>query len=47
MAEVVNFSGCNQTVQRVVYSLDIVRDVLSDIDKNNIVRTKEMAFQSL
>ena len=36
-----------RTVQRVVYSLDIVREVLSDIDKNNIVRTKEMALQSL
>ena len=36
-----------RTVQRVVYSLDIVREVLSDIDKNNIVRTKEMARQSL
>lgn len=36
-----------RTVQRVAYSLDIVREVLSDIDKNNIVRTKEMALQSL
>jgi len=36
-----------RTVQRVVYSLDIVREVLSDIDKNNIVQTKEMALQSL
>lgn len=36
-----------RTVQRAAYSLDIVREVLSDIDKNNIVRTKEMALQSL
>lgn len=36
-----------RTVQRVVYSLDIVREVLLDIEKNNIVRTKEMAIQSL
>lgn len=36
-----------RTVQRVVYSLDIVREVLSDIEKNNIVRMKEMALQSL
>lgn len=36
-----------RTVQRVVYSLDIVREVLSEIDKHNIVRTKEMALQSL
>ena len=36
-----------RTVQRVVYSLDIVREVLSDIDKSNIVQIKEMAFQSL
>ena len=36
-----------RTVQRVVYSLDIVREVLLDIDKNNIVGTKEMAFKSL
>lgn len=36
-----------RTVQRVVYSLDIVREVLADIEKNNIVRMKEMALQSL
>ncbi|MEC1179232.1 MerR family transcriptional regulator [Metasolibacillus meyeri] len=36
-----------RTIQRVVYSLDIVRQVLADIDKNNIIRTKEMAIQSL
>ena len=36
-----------RTVQRVVYSLDIVREILLDIDKNNIVGTKEMAFKSL
>ena len=36
-----------RTVQRVVYSLDIVREVLIDLDKNNIAQAKEMALQSL
>jgi DNA-binding transcriptional MerR regulator len=36
-----------RTVQRVVYSLEIVREVLLDIDKNNIVQAKEMALRSL
>lgn len=36
-----------RTVQRVVYSLEIVRDVLSDIDKNNVVQAKDMALRSL
>ena len=35
-----------RTVQRVVYFLDIIREVLSDIDQNNIVQAKEMALQS-
>lgn len=36
-----------RTVQRVVYSLDIVREVLSDLDKNNVAQAKEMALQSM
>ncbi|GKU83983.1 MerR family DNA-binding transcriptional regulator [Niallia sp. NCCP-28] len=36
-----------RTVQRVVYSLDIVREVLSDLDKNNVTQAKEMALKSL
>lgn len=36
-----------RTIQRAVFSLDIVREVLEDIDKNDILRTKEMALQSL
>ena len=35
-----------RTVQRVVYFLDIIREVLSDLDQNNIVQAKEMALQS-
>lgn len=36
-----------RTIQRVVYSLDIVREVLLEIDKSNIDQAKEMALQSL
>ncbi|MDQ0185699.1 MerR family transcriptional regulator [Cytobacillus kochii] len=36
-----------RTVQRVVYSLDIVREVLSDLEKNDISQAKEMALKSL
>lgn len=36
-----------RTVQRVAYSLDIVREVLSGLDKNNIAQAKEMALKSL
>lgn len=36
-----------RTVQKAVYSLDIVREVLSDIDKNDIVKVKEMTLRSL
>lgn len=36
-----------RTVQRVVYSLDIVREVLSELDKNNVTQAKEIALKSL
>lgn len=36
-----------RTVQRVVYSLDIVRELLADIDNKNVAQAKEMALQSL
>jgi DNA-binding transcriptional MerR regulator len=36
-----------RTVQRVAYSLDIVREVLSDLDKNNLEQAKEIALKSL
>ncbi|MCL7748789.1 MerR family transcriptional regulator [Halalkalibacter alkaliphilus] len=36
-----------RTVQRVVYSLDIVREVLSDLEKNNVGQAKKMALKSL
>lgn len=36
-----------RTVQRVVYSLDIVREVLTGFENNNITQAKEMAFKSL
>jgi len=36
-----------RTVQRVVYSLDIVREVLSDLENNNIEQAKKMALTSL
>ena len=36
-----------RTVQRVVYSLDIVREVLSDFEKNNVAQAKKMAIKSL
>ncbi|MGM0829089.1 MAG: MerR family transcriptional regulator [Bacillota bacterium] len=36
-----------RTVQRVAYSLDIVREILSDLEKNNIAQAKEMALKSL
>ncbi|SFS94143.1 MerR family transcriptional regulator [Paenibacillus sp. 453mf] len=36
-----------RTIQRVVYSLDIVREVLADIDNSNVLQAKEMILQSL
>jgi DNA-binding transcriptional MerR regulator len=36
-----------RTVQRVAYSLDIVREVLSELDKNNVAQAKEIALKSL
>ncbi len=36
-----------RTVQRVAYSLDIVREILQELDKHNITQAKEMALQSL
>lgn len=36
-----------RTVQRVVYSLDTVRAVLSELDNHNVVQAKEIALQSL
>ncbi|WP_332633958.1 MerR family transcriptional regulator [Halalkalibacter flavus] len=36
-----------RTVQRVVYSLDIVREVLSELEKNNVAQAKKMALKSL
>lgn len=36
-----------RTVQRVVYSLDIVREVLSELDKHNVTQAKEIALKSL
>lgn len=36
-----------RTVQRVAYSLDIVREVLSELDKNNVSQAKEVALKSL
>ncbi|WP_096439754.1 MerR family transcriptional regulator [Alteribacter populi] len=36
-----------RTVQRVVYSLDIVREILSDLEKNNVAKAKKMALKSL
>lgn len=36
-----------RTVQRVAYSLDIVREVLSELDKNSVARAKEIALKSL
>jgi hypothetical protein len=36
-----------RTVQRVAYSLDIVREVLSELDKNDIAQAKEIALKSL
>ena len=35
-----------RTVQRVAYSLDIVREVLSELDKNDVAQAKEIALQS-
>lgn len=35
------------TVQRVAYSLDIVREVLSGLDHNDVTQAKERALQSL
>ncbi|MEQ2528384.1 MerR family transcriptional regulator [Bacillaceae bacterium CLA-AA-H227] len=36
-----------RTVQRVAYSLDIVREVLSELERNNIEQAKEIALSSL
>lgn len=36
-----------RTIQRVVYSLDIIREVLADIDNSNVLQAKEMILQSL
>lgn len=36
-----------RTVQRVAYSLDIVREVLSGTDKNNIAQVKKIARESI
>ncbi len=36
-----------RTVQRVAYSLDIVREVLLGLDNNHVSQAKEIAFQSL
>lgn len=36
-----------RTVQRVAYSLDIVREVLFGLDNNDVSQVKEIAFQSL
>lgn len=36
-----------RTVQRVVYSLDVVREVLSDLDNHNVAQAKEIALKSL
>jgi len=36
-----------RTVQRVVYSLDVVREVLADLDKHNVAQAKEIALTSL
>ncbi len=36
-----------RTIQRVVYSLDIVREVLSDLENNNIEQARKMALSSL
>lgn len=36
-----------RTVQRVVYSLDTVREVLSELDKHNVAQAKEIALKSL
>ncbi|MGG4146294.1 MerR family transcriptional regulator [Paenibacillus algorifonticola] len=36
-----------RTVQRVAYSLDIVREVLSGLDKKNIAQVKLIALESL
>ncbi|OMF33851.1 transcriptional regulator [Paenibacillus sp. FSL H8-0548] len=36
-----------RTVQRVAYSLDIVREVLLGLDNNDVSQAKEIAYQSL
>lgn len=36
-----------RTIQRVAYSLDIVRSVLSELDKNNVAQAKEIALKSM
>lgn len=36
-----------RTIQKSAYSLDIVRGVLSDLNKNNVTQAKELALQSL
>ncbi|MGO4549129.1 MerR family transcriptional regulator [Paenibacillus sp. 2TAB23] len=36
-----------RTVQRVVYSLDTVREVVAELDKHNVAQAKEIALKSL
>ncbi|WP_217592474.1 MerR family transcriptional regulator [Cohnella sp. GbtcB17] len=36
-----------RTVQRVAYSLDTVREVLSELDKHNVAQAKEIALKAL
>lgn len=36
-----------RTVQRVVYSLDTVREVVSELDNHNVAQAKEIALKSL
>lgn len=36
-----------RTVQRAAFSLDIVREVLSDLEKNNVTQAREMAIKSM
>lgn len=34
-------------IQRAVYSLDTVREVLSELDKHNVAQAKEIALKAL
>lgn len=36
-----------RTVQRAAYSLDIVREVLFEFEKNNVAQAKEITLNSL